>query len=62
MPGVIVLGFPRSTYVHIARLVLTHVDAEPEGDTRFPEVDRREWRELGREEGDGVAYVTYART
>ena len=44
------------------RLVLTHVDAEPEGDTRFPEVDRREWRELGREEGDGVAYVTYART
>ncbi len=43
------------------RLVLTHVDAEPEGDTRFPELDRREWRELLREDGDGVAYVTSVR-
>ncbi len=43
------------------RLVLTHVHAEPEGDTRFPELDRREWRELLREDGDGVAYVTYER-
>jgi len=24
MPDVVVLGFPRSTFVHIARLVLTH--------------------------------------
>jgi dihydrofolate reductase len=43
------------------RLVLTHVDAEPEGDTRFPELDPREWRELLSEDGDGVAYVTYVR-
>ena len=43
------------------RLELTWVDAEPEGDTRFPEVDWDEWRELRREVGDGVAYVTYER-
>ena len=37
MPDVVVLGFPRSTFVHIARLVLTHKqvphtfrDLEPE--------------------------------
>jgi dihydrofolate reductase len=43
------------------RLELTHVDAEPAGDTLFPEVDWSEWREVRREEGDGVAYVTYER-
>jgi dihydrofolate reductase len=43
------------------RLELTHVDAEPAGDTFFPEVDWSEWREARREEGDGVAYVTYER-
>jgi dihydrofolate reductase len=43
------------------RLELTHVDAEPAGDTLFPDVDWSEWRELRREEGDGVAYVTYER-
>jgi dihydrofolate reductase len=44
------------------RLELTWVDAEPEGDTRFPEVDWGEWRELRREEGDSLAYATYARS
>ena len=43
------------------RLELTWVDAEPEGDTTFPEVDWSTWRELRREVGDGVAYVTYRR-
>lgn len=43
------------------RLELTWVDAEPEGDTTFPEVDWSTWRELRREVGDGVAYVTYGR-
>ena len=43
------------------RLELTLVDAEPEGDVAFPEVDWAQWRELRREEGDGVSYVTYAR-
>jgi dihydrofolate reductase len=43
------------------RLELTLVDAEPEGDTTFPDVDWEDWLELRREEGDGVAYVTYGR-
>jgi dihydrofolate reductase len=43
------------------RLELTWVDAEPEGDTTFPEVDWREWRELQREHADGVAYASYER-
>ena len=43
------------------RLELTWVDAEPDGDTRFPEVDWDEWRELRREEVGGVAYAAYER-
>lgn len=31
------------------RFYLTEVDAEPEGDTRFPDWDRTEWRETFRE-------------
>ncbi len=44
------------------RLDLTFVDAEPDGDTHFPVVDWREWRELRREKGDGVTHVTYQRS
>jgi dihydrofolate reductase len=43
------------------RLELTLVAAEPEGDTFFPEVDWSQWREIAREPGEGVDYVTYAR-
>ena len=43
------------------RLELTWVDAEPEGDTRFPEVDWDEWRQLRREDADGAVYATYVR-
>lgn len=43
------------------RLELTFVDAEPEGDTTFPAVDWGAWRELRREPGDGVSYVTFER-
>jgi dihydrofolate reductase len=43
------------------RLELTLVDAEPVGDTVFPTVDWDEWLEVRREDGDGVAYVTYER-
>jgi dihydrofolate reductase len=43
------------------RLELTHVDAEPEGDTMFPAIDWSEWRETGREPGDGWTAVTYER-
>jgi dihydrofolate reductase len=43
------------------RLELTWVDAEPDGDTRFPEVDWDAWREVRREDADGAVYATYAR-
>ena len=43
------------------RLALTFVDAEPDGDTFFPEVDWDDWRETARELGDGWVRVTYAR-
>jgi dihydrofolate reductase len=43
------------------RLELTLVDDEPDGDTVFPTVDWDEWFEVGREDDDGVAYVTYER-
>ena len=43
------------------RLELTWVDAEPEGDARFPAVDWDAWREVAREEHGGWAAVTYER-
>ncbi len=43
------------------RLVLTEVDAEPEGDTRFPHWSRQEWREVSREPHDGWSRVVYER-
>ena len=43
------------------RLDLTLVDQEPEGDTLFPDVDWSSWREVRREPGDGLAFVTYER-
>ena len=43
------------------RLALTFVDAEPEGDTMFPEVDWSHWREVARRDGQGWEHVTYER-
>jgi dihydrofolate reductase len=43
------------------RLALTFVDEEPEGDTTFPAVDWGEWRETGRQAGEGWQHVTYER-
>jgi dihydrofolate reductase len=43
------------------RLLLTHVDLEPTGDTTFPQVDWRAWRETRREPGEGWVRVTYER-
>lgn len=50
-----------------ARLYLTEIDAEIDGDTRFPEFDRRQWREITRESHHrddpplDYAFVTYER-
>jgi dihydrofolate reductase len=43
------------------RLEITQVDIEVAGDTRFPDIDPGIWRVTGREEGDGYAFVGYAR-
>ncbi len=42
-------------------LELTEVDAEPEGDTWFPDVDWSQWREVARETHPGFSFVTYER-
>ena len=50
------------------RLYVTHVAAEPSGDTRFPEISAAEWTEISREplptsDGDTATaeHVVYAR-
>jgi dihydrofolate reductase len=43
------------------RMMLTLVDGEPTGDTRFPEVDWDRWRESERQLSDGLTFVTYER-
>jgi dihydrofolate reductase len=42
-------------------LLLTWVDAEPEGDTYFPEVDWDVWQEVSREQNDGWTLTAYER-
>ena len=43
------------------RLELTWVDAEPEGDARFPEIEWADWREVAREAHEGWSAVSYER-
>ena len=43
------------------RLALTWVDAEPEGDVRFPAVDWDDWDEVAREEHEGWDFASYER-
>lgn len=43
------------------RLVLTEVDAEPEGDTWFPDWPRADWAEESREDHEGWSRVVYER-
>jgi dihydrofolate reductase len=43
------------------RMVITWVDAAPEGDTTFPDVDWSQWREVGREPAEGFTVVDYER-
>jgi dihydrofolate reductase len=63
-PDVFVVGGAevyRAALPLAGRLELTLVDAEPVGDTRFPDVDWGAWRELRRDDAEGVAYATYVR-
>lgn len=50
------------------RLELTEVHARPEGDTRFPAIDKAQWEEVAREpnpagpdDSSAFTYVTYCR-
>ncbi|MGH3096233.1 MAG: dihydrofolate reductase [Streptosporangiales bacterium] len=51
----------REALPYADRLALTRIDAEPEGDTYFPDVDWDQWREVSREPHDGFTVVTYER-
>jgi dihydrofolate reductase len=42
-------GVFAETLPRVARIELTEVHARPEGDTRFPEFDRSQWRETRRD-------------
>jgi dihydrofolate reductase len=46
---------------HADGMVLTEVPDSPEGDTYFPEWDPADWREVSREEREGLAFVEYER-
>jgi dihydrofolate reductase len=43
------------------RLELTEIDADLDGDTRFPAYDISDWREVAREHRDDYSWATYAR-
>lgn len=43
------------------RMELTEVDAEPQGDTWFPEVDWSDWVEVARVPHPGFAFASYQR-
>jgi dihydrofolate reductase len=51
-PSVAVIGggeIYAQSIAHADRLEITEVDAAPEGDARFPEIDAARWQEIARE-------------
>ena len=54
-------GVLRAESVGEALALAREVDADPEGDTRFPEIDWSQWREVGRRDGQGWTHVTFER-
>lgn len=49
----------RAAWSRTEELEITEVHAEFDGDTYFPEIDPREWKETAREARDGFSWVTY---
>jgi dihydrofolate reductase len=43
------------------RMVLTEVHETPPGDTHFPDVEWENWREVARDDGETLSFVTYER-
>jgi dihydrofolate reductase len=46
---------------HVDEQVLSEVHLEPEGDTRYPPLDRDTWAEAGREQHEGFDVVRWVR-
>jgi dihydrofolate reductase len=44
------------------KLFVTEVHQRINGDTKFPDYDRREWTETARENGPEYSFVEYVRT
>jgi dihydrofolate reductase len=51
----------RAAWDRLTGLEITEVDAEPEGDVAFPDIDPQVWSEVSREPYDGYAFVRYRR-
>ncbi len=51
----------RAAWNRLHALEITEVDQSPAGETTFPAIDPREWREIAREDHDGYSFVRYRR-
>ena len=51
----------RAAWDRLTALEITEVDAEPEGDVTFPELDPQVWSEVFREPHDRYSFVRYQR-
>lgn len=53
----------RAALPFATRMLLTEIDQSPEGDTYFPDFDRKVWKEVERRSGEtpGVTFVTWER-
>jgi dihydrofolate reductase len=51
----------RAAWDRLTGLEITEVDQNPAGEVTFPEIDRDEWTEVGREAHDGYSFVSYHR-
>ncbi len=51
----------RAAWDRLEFLDVTEVDAEPDGDVTFPQIDPADWREVTRAPQDGFAWVEFQR-
>ena len=51
----------RAAWDRLTGLEIIEVDAEPEGDVTFPEIDPQVWSEVSREPHEGFTFVSYRR-
>jgi dihydrofolate reductase len=51
----------KAAWDRLTGLEITEVNQQPDGEVRFPEIDRDEWLETAREPHDGYSFVSYRR-